>query len=125
MGQIIADEVMRQVLTYLVGALLAAIVAAVGVGGVVWRKLHVNDLQNQRMNELTKAIKDNEKIIETMCIHQLEVACNRAVERGCIRLKEKQDITALWDLYHGVKHWNGRGEVAVLSIQDLPVKEEC
>nr|DAO46629.1 MAG TPA: hypothetical protein [Caudoviricetes sp.] len=124
MSQMIADEIMRQVLAYLVGALLAAVVAAVGVGGVVWRKLHVNDMQNKRMDELLKAIHANELVLETMACHQLQLACKRAVDRGCISMQEKQDITELWDCYHA-KGWNGPGEVAYKSIQNLPVKEDC
>lgn len=124
MGQMLADEIMGQVLAYLVGALLAAAVAALGVGGVVWRKLHVNDLQNQRMDKLLSAIKANEMIIKTMACHQLEIACKRAVDRGCISIGEKQAITELWDFYHA-KGWNGPGEVAYNSIKNLPVKEDC
>ena len=125
MGQMIADQVLQQVVMYFISTLLSSALAAGAVGGVLWRKLHVNDAQNQRMDALTQMIKDNEKIIETMCIHQLEIACDRAAKRGCISMKEKQDITALWDLYNGVKHWNGKGEVAYKSIQPLPVKEDC
>ena len=124
MGQMLADEIMGQVLAYLVGALLAAVVAALGVGGVVWRKLHVNDLQNQRMDKLLTAIEANEDIIRTMACHQLEIACRRAVDRGCIGMTEKQNITELWNTYHA-KGWNGPGEVAYNSIKNLPVKEDC
>lgn len=120
MGHLIAE----QVVVYVMGMLLSTLVAAFAVGGVMWRKLHINDLQNKRMDELLSAIKANEMIIKTMACHQLEIACKRAVDRGCISIGEKQAITELWDFYHA-KGWNGPGEVAYNSIKNLPVKEDC
>ena len=73
---------------------------------------------------LSDAIHANELVLETMACHQLQLACKRAVDRGCISMQEKQDITELWDCYHA-KGWNGPGEVAYKSIQNLPVKEDC
>lgn len=118
------NMIMDQVITYLVGTLLSTLVASGCVGGVLWHKLNVNAEQNKRMDELLKAVRANELVLETMACHQLQLACKRAVDRGCISMQEKQDITELWDCYHA-KGWNGPGEVAYKSIQNLPVKEDC
>lgn len=120
----LVDEMVQQVLIYVVSTLLASVVAAFAVGGVIWKKLHVNDIQNARMDKLLTAIEANEDVIRTMACHQLEIACRRAVDRGCIGMTEKQDITELWNTYHA-KGWNGAGEIAYKSILNLPVKEEC
>ena len=86
------EQLINQVLAEAVGALLAALIAAVGVGGFLWKKMHTNDLQNQRMDEIVKVIQSLRKMVETMACHQLEMSCDRAIERGCISLEEKQEI---------------------------------
>lgn len=129
MGQMIADQVLQQVVMYFISTLLSSALAAGAVGGVLWRKLHVNDVQNQRMDDLAKAIKAIEEHNQITIRHILEDECQRAVEQGCISMAKKQYLTEIWKYYDGKhfdgKHWNGSGAVAYHSIEDLPVKEDC
>lgn len=118
------NELLGQLVGQIIGALLAGLIAAVSVGGVIWKKLNKNEIQDRRMADLVKLVKSNEELLHVMACHQLEIACRRAVDRGCIGMTEKQDITELWNTYHA-KGWNGAGEIAYKSILNLPVKEEC
>lgn len=118
------EQLINQVLAEAVGALLAALIAAVGVGGFLWKKMHTNDLQNQRMDEIVKVIQSLRKMVETMACHQLEMSCDRAIEKGCISLEEKQEIEKLYEQYDA-QGWNGPGKVAYETMKKLPVKEDC
>ena len=124
MGHMIADELVSQVMAQVIGALLAALIAAIGVGGVFWRKLAVNDQQNKRMDEMSEAINALLELNEIMSRHQLEMSCDRALDRGCISLFDKQEIEKLYGQYKKM-NWNGPGKVAYESIKDLPIREDC
>lgn len=120
----IIEHLLTNVMSELVGALMAALIAAVGVGGFIWKKMHTNDLQNQRMDELQKMIQALLELVKTMSCHQLEMSCDRAIEKGCISLEEKQEIEKLYKLYEGM-NWNGPGKVAYETMKQLPVREDC
>ena len=79
----IVEQIASQVIGWGVGTFLAAIVAACGVGGFIWRKINANQLQDQRMDELMRLIKSNEEMLRVMSCHQLEIACERALAKGC------------------------------------------
>ena len=117
--------IMDQVVTYLVGTLLSTLVASCCVGGVFWHKLNVNKLQNKRMDDLLKLINNNEEMLRVMSCHQLEIACERALAKGCISLHDFQELQKLYDEYvaHG---FNGSGKAAFMKVKtDVEIREDC
>lgn len=123
MEHMIADEIVSQMLTQVIGALLAALVAAVGVGGAIWKKMNANELQDKRMDELQQTIEALLKLVKTMSCHQLQVSCNRAIDNGYISMEDKQEIEKLYELYNGM-NWNGPGKVAYETMKKLPVGDD-
>lgn len=121
---LLIDEAVRQVLLYVLSTVLSTLIAAFAVGGVMWKKMHINEVQNTRMDELQRMIKSNEAMLRTMSCHQLQISCYRAVERGCITFDEKQEIKRLYDQYRE-KNWNGPGEIAYQAMDKLPVQDSC
>lgn len=121
----IIDQMISQVIGWGVGTFLAALVAAFGVGGVIWKKLNANQLQDKRMDELMRLIKSNEEMLRVMSCHQLEIACERALAKGCISLHDFQELQKLYDEYeaHG---FNGPGKAAFMKVRsDVEVREDC
>ena len=117
------EHLINQFISEALGAFVAGLVAALGVGGVIWKKMNANELQNQRMDELQQTIEALLKLVKTMSCHQLQVSCNRAVENGYISMEEKQEIEKLYELYDGMD-WNGPGKVAYETMTKLPVGDD-
>jgi len=117
------EHILTQFISDALGAIIAGLVAALGVGGVIWKKFRVNDAQNKRMDELQQTIEALLKIVKTMSCHQLQVSCNRAVENGYISMEDKQEIEKLYELYDGM-NWNGPGKVAYETMKKLPVGDD-
>ena len=121
----IVEQIASQIIGWGVGTFLAAIVAACGVGGFIWRKINANQIQNQRMDDLLKLIKNNEEMLRIMSCHQLEIACERALVKGCISLHDFQELQKLYDEYeaHG---FNGSGKAAFMKVKtDVEIREDC
>lgn len=123
MMHMVTEQVIGQVLIQIIGALLSAFIAAIGVGGVLWKKFAINEQQNQHLNELRKIIDDLLALNQIMSCHQLEMSCDRAIDRGCISLAEKQEIEKLYRQYEKMS-WNGPGKVAYETMKKLPVRED-
>lgn len=113
----------EQVVSWGVATILASLAAALGVGGVLWHKLNVNKLQDDRIAKIEKNLSELSEIIQVMSCQQLQVACNQAIEKGFISLSNKQEIEKLYSLYKK-QNWNGPGKVAHDSMSELPVRDD-
>lgn len=119
----IMNELIGQLVGQIIGALLAGLIAAVSVGGVIWKKLNANKLQDDRMVKIEKNLSELSEIIQVMSCHQIQVSCNRAIDKGFISLSNKQEIEKLYSLYDK-QNWNGPGKVAHDSMSELPVRDD-
>ena len=117
------EQIVNQIMASMIGGLIAAIIAAVSVGGVIWKKLNANKLQDDRIAKIEKNLSELSEIIQVMSCQQLQVACNRAIEKGFISLSNKQEIEKLYSLYDK-QNWNGPGKVAHDSMSELPVRDD-
>lgn len=122
---VVLDEIISQAVSWGVGTFLAAVVAACGVGGFIWRKLNANQLQDQRMDAIMATVEGLRHMLQVMSCHQLEISCERALERGCISLKQFQELQKLYDEYEA-QGWNGPGKAAFDKVKtDVEIREDC
>ena len=98
--------------------ILASLAAAVGVGGVLWHKLNVNNEQN-------KAIQGMNNLLIKMACHQLKLSCQRALDRGCISLAEFQELQEFYDYYVAIGG-NGTGKAIFEKVKkEVQIREDC
>ena len=123
--QPLIDQVLGQVIAYFVGALLAAAVAAIGAGGFVWKKLNTNHLQDERLKALDGRIELICDVERKMMAHQLQVSCQRALNKGCISMEEFIEIQVLYDAYKSIDG-NSKGEAIYEKMKaEVEVREVC
>ena len=108
----------EQVVSWGVATILASLAAAVGVGGVLWHKLNVNNEQN-------KAIQGMNNLLIKMACHQLKISCQRALDRGCISLAEFQELQEFYDYYVAIGG-NGTGKAIFEKVKkEVQIREDC
>lgn len=108
----------EQVVSWGVATILASLAAAVGVGGVLWHKLNVNNEQN-------KAIQGMNDLLLKMACHQLKISCQRALDKGCMSLAEFQELQEFYDLYVA-RGGNGTGKAIFEKVKkEVQIREDC
>lgn len=118
MMQPIVDEIIKQTLAWGVGTFLAAVIAACGVGGIIWRKLNANKLQDD-------LIAKQDRLLMKMACHQLQLSCQRAMDKGCITLSAFQEIQELYD-YYAANGGNGTGKAIFEKMKrEVEIREDC
>ena len=110
--------IMEQLVSWGVATILASLAAALGVGGVLWHKLNVNNEQN-------KAIQGMNDLLLKMACHQLKISCQRALDKGCISLAEFQELQEFYDKYVA-RGGNGTGKALFEKvIKYVQIREDC